>query len=134
MTPSRPWVRRKSGRMASVRTSASGSATNCTEQSNCAPEPLVRVEDDPVGALDPGPERAELRADHGGAGPGRVDMDEEAVGARDRETAAMSSVPPMLVPPVEAMTPAGRCPAARSARIAASSAPGPCRAAASSAP
>ena len=46
-------------------------------------QPLVGVEDDAVGTFDPGPERAELRADHRAAGPGGVDMAVKPVGAAD---------------------------------------------------
>src|ERR1700752_566542 len=46
-------------------------------------EPFVRVEDDGIGVFDAAPEMAELRADHRGASPGRVDMNIKAMTARD---------------------------------------------------
>ena len=42
-------------------------------------QPLVRIEDDRVGALDAVPQRAALGEDHGRAGEGRVDVQPQAV-------------------------------------------------------
>src|SRR5262249_1337051 len=47
------------------------------------PQPFVWIEHDRVGLLGSAPQMPELGADHGGPGPGRIDVDVEAVPPRD---------------------------------------------------
>src|SRR3989338_2734305 len=84
----------------------------------------MRVEDEGIGILDPSPQMPEFGADHRGTGPSRIDMHRQIMGVGDLDAGRDGVNAPIEVPPAHRITPAGRYPAALSARIAASSAAG----------
>ena len=87
-------------------------------------EPLVRVERDRVGSVEPGEQVPGRRRRRRGKAVGAVDVEPDTRSAQTSASAPIGSTAPVSVVPAVATTATGTRPAARSAAIAAATASG----------